>query len=982
MAWRLPSLLAAGSVPFMPRGGCTLIWVSLPSPDDIPVDGASACVLERTWPIQIGGTCQRPIGLLQRGAMAALHRSCTQHSFLTSLSSQPAMPLIDVDPGLYPWPTQSQAQTLHGAGNTTEKNPRNADNATGRAPQNTNNGAGWPDTALQAGTPSSTLSMCRCGLCKCVSRDAVRIDNSTNTMDACDHVFCAQCLGTLLVKTTLTTSPPKSTIPGFVCPAKGCTRFVVEGDIYVDEKLRSLVATMLRPGAANNHVGVRKHTTRSPETRKHIVDMVSEQGGWAQLRHDFGDDAPSASTVSYWMSHPYLLAMEHRPGAGRPTFFTAEQEDELRRNLFARDDPTNDDFIWEAVSMATRLYPEKPFFASSAFQRGFYQRQEIAAHLGHPVAVTHYNKLRAALATKKEMGEKAVSDLELNMLWSLADARAKRRIFAEVFGLTSLKHFIANDEMRIKPDILFNKGKKKFLVDRRNLPPSQLKGRKFIPSPVSQSCSGLTILTTVSLDGTKLIDIPVILTDKKHKVKVTIPDRDELIAKLGLDPASDDAKRIPATTLVSSQTPKSWNSSHVHSTLYLDKVLQPHRDAHDLAHQSGTCSVKLSDPPPALPPPKFSTPLVLAALLHRPPNPIHEGAIHASPRPELCELHDTFQGHTAKRTRGRYRKKRVCSAVVAANCTGFMQWHDKYLHHHLRPMVRSTLWKLIRRRGPKAGPIKEVEWRDLVAEALCLVWWDPKFFPPAQILAQMEHMGLALPTDGSRDDEITLDLFGFHLHTNLVQPMAEHRFHELVVALSKETPVAETEEESSSSEDEEPDEEDGAELDIVSFRAKICVGQQVAIWVSKETEGVEFLVAQVLEANENSEYIKIHWYSPFQKGLVHSKWCPDMLKSNNKPSTDKQERGSTIPIPLVWQEPGFKRKKGGKLKASCIAKLLAWIEDQEQADGEEFEVAFEDDEKEVSLGEDGDEEAPAAPAARPKRKKTRSTAKANGKKRK
>lgn len=152
--------------------------------------------------------------------------------------------------------------------------------------------------------------------------------------------------------------------------------------------------------------------------------------------------------------------------------------------------------------------------------------------------------------------------------------------------------------------------------------------------------------------------------------------------------------------------------------------------------------------------------------------------------------------------------------------------------------------------------------------------------------------------------------------------------------------------------------------------------------MSKETEGVEFLVAQVLEANENSEYIKIHWYSPFQKGLVHSKWCPDMLKSNNKPSTDKQERGSTIPIPLVWQEPGFKRKKGGKLKASCIAKLLAWIEDQEQADGEEFEVAFEDDEKEVSLGEDGDEEAPAAPAARPKRKKTRSTAKANGKKRK
>lgn len=44
------------------------------------------------------------------------------------------------------------------------------------------------------------------------------------------------------------------------------------------------------------------------------------------------------------------------------------------------------------------------------------------------------------------------------------------------------------------------------------------------------------------------------------------------------------------------------------------------------------------------------------------------------------EIHDVFGGHYAARTHKAYCKAQVALGVIAANCTGFMQWNDKYLH--------------------------------------------------------------------------------------------------------------------------------------------------------------------------------------------------------------------------------------------------------------------------------------------------------------
>ena len=54
------------------------------------------------------------------------------------------------------------------------------------------------------------------------------------------------------------------------------------------------------------------------------------------------------------------------------------------------------------------------------------------------------------------------------------------------------------------------------------------------------------------------------------------------------------------------------------------------------------------------------------------------------------EVHDVFSGHIADETRKAYSKL-LFTSVVAAKCTGFMQWNGLYLHHLFRLRLRAAI---------------------------------------------------------------------------------------------------------------------------------------------------------------------------------------------------------------------------------------------------------------------------------------------------
>ena len=101
-----------------------------------------------------------------------------------------------------------------------------------------------------------------------------------------------------------------------------------------------------------------------------------------------------------------------------------------------------------------------------------------------------------------------------------------------------------------------------------------------------------------------------------------------------------------------------------------------------LAGQDAPISSPASPPPP-LPP-----------QMHIPKNPSVTGDYFADSR--LGELHDTFRGHTARQTRREYKIAKVCSAVIAANATSFLQWNDKHFHkvRHLLASVSFIFFEI------------------------------------------------------------------------------------------------------------------------------------------------------------------------------------------------------------------------------------------------------------------------------------------------
>ncbi len=68
---------------------------------------------------------------------------------------------------------------------------------------------------------------------------------------------------------------------------------------------------------------------------------------------------------------------------------------------------------------------------------------------------------------------------------------------------------------------------------------------------------------------------------------------------------------------------------------------------------------------------------------------------------------------TSQPSRTRYAEQRVFVAVVAACCTGFMQWGDE-LHYWVRPLLARRL-----RLRASTDPMSFGEWRDMVLIAIC-----------------------------------------------------------------------------------------------------------------------------------------------------------------------------------------------------------------------------------------------------------------------
>ena len=146
---------------------------------------------------------------------------------------------------------------------------------------------------------------------------------------------------------------------------------------------------------------------------------------------------------------------------------------------------------------------------------------------------------------------------ELDELYSLADFRAKRMLLEER-GLLGFGRYTVTDEMRIKPAILFTRGHYKVLADGRK--PGGKKERTFVPSAVSLSFPGFTLMLTIGLDGEKLA--PMLIGQSRREVQHNIPTSAQMrteLKSLGL--------LLPEVPIVFCHTPSTWNNAQIHSKI-------------------------------------------------------------------------------------------------------------------------------------------------------------------------------------------------------------------------------------------------------------------------------------------------------------------------------------------------------------------------------------------------------------------------------
>ena len=179
-------------------------------------------------------------------------------------------------------------------------------------------------------------------------------------------------------------------------------------------------------------------------------------------------------------------------------------------------------------------------------------------------------------------------------------------------------------------------------------------------------------------------------------------------------------------------------------------------------------------------------------------------------------------------------------------------------------------------------PLTFREWGELLLVAICVVWYNPEFFPPAQTAREFRALTLALPTDGSEDTQAKVLLLGQEIDLRLLQPMTLHRLAELRKEIKAQPIEAADQQEFQEAHhvvEADRDVADGVEAEETAvFRDNVKVGDQVAILVDRDEEGVPFLIGDVIGIVQGPGPLKIQWFSPaVKKSGVTGKWTADFL---------------------------------------------------------------------------------------------------------
>jgi hypothetical protein len=641
---------------------------------------------------------------------------------------------------------------------------------------------GFRITEMVSGIPHEFIQLLSCCVCGMVAFEAKRADNaSLPSIQSCDHLFCASCI-----------------VPApFDCPSPGCGRYVprVRADLTLDQIAAKLLRTgVLERRQHNNHAALHlPHQSHLTEDKRAFTDIY-ESDGWPKA-HKIYPHVPW-STAYYWRTHPAVLVTEHRaPVSGHPRTFDSDEEEEIRGEVLRLTAPSVLDLIQISLNKATALAQTKTSRASSLlnfkaahhWQSDFCKRRNLPLRTPHPVSKERYDRFVAAAKTSQPCTQ------ELDMLWSLADIRAKRLLLQER-GFVGDDRITLTDEFRVSPAIIYQKGHCQLLIDGRD--PEATKQRTFVPVSVSQSFPSFTVLCTLAASSEKLA---VMVIRKEKALHVKLPTRAEIIDHLGLQEGSAAAAAIPLVPILLDQSPTAFNNSHIHGGSYLDGVLRPFMEKRNkarAAEQRGILNQEAVHDQAAVSHPvdqqksSVASEAVTGAqpdpLLHAPRNPRVYGSFHAHPFPEYGEVSDVFGGHIAALTRARYAAQRVFMAVVAACCTGFMQWGDVHLHHEFRPALADEIRRLLRLLPLSVTRLTEVQWMELVLLAICLVWYNPAFKPPEQTSKQLRRLGITLPLSGEEDADLHVRLFNKLIDGKLLNRMAQYRLQELKSDLASE----------------------------------------------------------------------------------------------------------------------------------------------------------------------------------------------------
>ena len=275
-------------------------------------------------------------------------------------------------------------------------------------------------------------------------------------------------------------------------------------------------------------------------------------------------------------------------------------------------------------------------------------------------------------------------------------------------------------------------------------------------------------------------------------------------------------------------------------------------------------------------------------------------------------MHDVFSGDIADETRKAYSKHRLFTSVVAAKCTGFMQWNDLYLHHLFRPPLANELRRRLRLRA-STEPLTFREWGELLlvgarvsrAHAGLADRWFRRHPGEGAVAEPGNRLEVAPAHDAASPGGTAQG------EAQTIEAADQEEFQEAHHVVEADRDVA-----------------DGVEAEETAvFRDNVKVGDQVAILVDRDEEGVPFLIGDVIGIVQGPGPLKIQWFSPaVKKSGVTGKWTADFLPGGVKPSLECRNRDNVIPVQVVWTLKGFTSKHGGKLTKQCATLIEEWID--------------------------------------------------------